>query len=100
MLQIPISAVPSQTLSVLLGGQLCRINLYQKSTGVFLDLLVNNAPMVTAALCLDRARVVRHKYLGFVGGLVMVDTKGKSDPDYSGFGSRYVLVYFDASELP
>jgi hypothetical protein len=97
---MPISAVPSQTLTALLGGQLCRINLYQKSTGVFLDLLANNAPIVTAALCMDRARVVRHKYLGFVGDLAMVDTRGKSDPDYSGFGSRYLLVYFDASELP
>lgn len=99
MLQIPISAVPSQALTVLLGGQLCRINLYQKSTGVFLDLLANNAPIVTAALCLDRARVVRHKYLGFLGDLAMVDTKGKSDPDYSGFGSRYMLVYLDPTDL-
>jgi hypothetical protein len=99
MLQIPISAVPSQKLAVLLGGQPCQINVYQKSTGVFLDLLVNNAPIVTAALCLDRGRVVRHKYLGFVGDLAMVDTKGKSDPDYNGFGSRYLLVYLEASDL-
>lgn len=99
MLQIPISAVPSQTLAVLLGGQPCQINLYQKSTGVFLDLLVNNAPIMTAKLCLDRARAVRHKYLGFVGDLAIFDTKGKSDPDYTGFGSRYVLVYLEASDL-
>lgn len=99
MLQIPISAVPSQTLAVLLGSQPCQIKLYQKSTGVFLDLMVTNAPIVTAALCLDRARVVRHKYLGFVGDLAIFDTKGKRDPDYTGFGTRYVLVYLETSDL-
>jgi hypothetical protein len=99
MLQIPILAVPSQSMTVTLGGQLCQISLYQKSTGVYLDLSVNDAPIVTASLCTDRARLVRHKYLGFVGDLVVVDTMGSSDPDYTGFGTRYALIYLEASDL-
>jgi hypothetical protein len=98
MLQIPISAAPSQSLSAQLGGQQCQIKVYQKSTGVFLDLSVNNARVVTAKLCLDRVKLVRRKYLGFIGDLAFVDTQGRNDPDYTGFGSRYLLVYLEASD--
>lgn len=99
MLQIPISAVPSQSLSVQLAGQQCQINVYQKSTGVFMDLLVDNAPIVTTMLCQDRVKLVRHQHLGFVGDLAFVDTQGAQDPEYTGFGSRYLLIYLEASEL-
>ena len=50
---IPLKPVPSQTLSVLLNGQNCQISVYQKSTGVYLDLHINNSPIVT-----DRKSVV------------------------------------------
>lgn len=99
MLQISLSAVPSQSLSVQLAGQQCQIDVYQKSTGVFLDLSVNNAPIVTAMLCLDRVTLVRHRHLGFIGDLAFVDTQGAADPDYTGFGARYLLIYLEASEL-
>ena len=100
MLQIPISAVPSQSLSVQLAGQQCQINVYQKSTGVFLDLAVNDAPIITTMLCPDRVKLVRYQHLGFVGDLAFVDTLGAHGPEYTGFGSRYVLVYLEASDLP
>lgn len=99
MLQVPITATPSQTLNVTLGGQNCQIAIRQNSTGVYLDLSVANAPVLQSALCLDRVKLVRHKYLGFIGSLAFVDTQGKTDPDYSGFGARYQLVYVEASDL-
>jgi hypothetical protein len=99
MLQIPISATPSQSLSVQLAGQQCQIKIYAKSSGVFLDLSVNNTPIRTAVLCMDRVKLVRHPYLGFIGDMTFVDTQGKHDPDYTGFGSRYVLTYLEASDL-
>jgi hypothetical protein len=96
---IPIAATPSQTLNVTLGGQNCQIAIRQKSTGVFLDLSVANVPVVQGVICLDRVKLVRHKYQAFVGSLSFVDTQGKSDPDYSGFGARYQFVYLEASDL-
>ena len=93
MLQIPITAAPAQTLSVLLGGQDCKISIRQKLTGVFLDLLVADKPIILSALCLDRVRLVRRPHLGFAGDLAFVDTQGQADPDYKGFGTRYQLVY-------
>lgn len=96
---VPIKPVPSQALTTVLGGQNCRIAVYQKSTGLFLDLLVDNEPIVSAAICRDRVNLVRQAYLGFVGGLVFCDTQGVSDPTYGGLGSRYLLAYLDPSDL-
>lgn len=91
MLTIPIVATASQTLSVTLGGQFCKLAVYQKSTGVFLDLIVNAATVNSGCICLDRVSIIR--LAGFNGELRFVDTQGTSDPDYTGFNTRYKLVY-------
>lgn len=99
MLVIPLSATPSQTLNVLLASQQCKINVYAKSTGVFIDLYVNDAPIMTGVICRDRVKLVRQAYLGFTGDLVFVDTQGLNDPTYDGFGTRYMLVYLETTDL-
>jgi hypothetical protein len=99
MLVIPLSAKPSQRLNTLLAGQNCQIKVYAKTTGLYLDLAINNAPLKSGVLCLDRALLIRHAYLGFVGDLAFFDTQGVSDPIYGGLGARYQLVYLEASDL-
>lgn len=99
MKTVPLSAIPSQTLNVLLGGQNCTLKVFQKSTGVFVDVSVNNAPIVQGVIGLDRVRIVRYAYRGFIGDLAFIDTQGKNDPDYKGFGTRYFLMYLEASDL-
>jgi len=96
---IPIADIASQEFSVLLGGQNCTINIYQKSTGLFLDLAVGGAPIVSCVLCRDRVKLVRAEYRGFIGNLVFVDQEGSSDPAFGALGSRYVLLYLEASDL-
>ena len=96
---IPLQAVPSQSLSVLLSGQNCQINVYQKSTGLFIDLFLNNVPMVRTVICRDRVRLVREVYHGFVGDLSFVDTQGLADPVSTGLGAKFVLVYLEAVDL-
>lgn len=92
---IPLAATPSQRCTVNLGGQQCAIQIDQKAQGggVFLSLTVNGNPVLTSRLCRDRVGLVRSAYLGFSGQLAFVDTQGLSDPDYSGFGTRYKLAY-------
>jgi hypothetical protein len=50
-------------------------------------------------MCMDRVKLVRHAYLGFIGNLGFIDTQGKTDPDYTGFGARYQLIYLEATDL-
>lgn len=99
MKSLPISATPSQKLNSVLGGQNCQLKVYQKTTGLYVDVYVNDVPIVQGAIARDRVRIVRHAYLGFVGDLAFVDTQGTSDPQSTGLGSRYSLIYLEASDL-
>ena len=97
---IPLSAVQNQTVTALLGNQNCRINVYQKFFGLYLDLVVGNStPTVLGVICQIYNLLVRYQYLGFIGDLVFIDTQGKNDPTFDGLGSRYQLVYLEAADL-
>lgn len=99
MRKIPLRAVPAQACSVVLGGQNCQVSVYQKSTGVYLDLRVNHQPVAMAVLCHDRVWLIRETYSGFVGDLTFVDTQGRDDPVYTGFGDRFQLMYRESTDL-
>lgn len=90
---IPINAVAAQQFTIQLGNQNCDISIYQKNTGLFFDMVVNENPCVNSVICLNLVGLIREAYYGFIGQLVFVDTKGTTDPDYTGLGSRYILVY-------
>ena len=96
---IPIQPKPSQVTSIVLANQNCQISLYSKSTGIFFDLIVNDVTILSARMVRNAVPLVRQKYLGFVGDLVVIDTQGKSDPEYTGLGTRYLLYYLEASDL-
>ena len=99
MLIVPLQATPNQEVTVPLGGQPCRIHVYQKSTGLFVDLYVNDALIIGGVIALDAVKIVRDAYLGFIGDLAFFDTQGSVDPDYLKLGSRWVLAYLEAGEL-
>lgn len=99
MLSITLQPTPAQAFTVNLDGQRCYIELYQKSTGLFMDLTVNGYPVLSGQLCLRNVRLVRLAYLGFSGDLVFVDTLGDQDPTYDGLGARYALIYLRPSEV-
>lgn len=90
---IPVVAVPSQSFTIQLGNQNCAINIYQLETGLYFDLTVNNQNIVNTMICLNLVGLVREEYLGFVGQLAFVDTKGNNDPTYDELGTRYQLIY-------
>lgn len=92
-LQIPLIATPSQRLSVQLGAQSCSIKVYQKSTGLYLDLSILDTPIVTGVLCHNDVLLVRSIADGFTGDLYFHDTQGVADPTYDGLGSRFVLLW-------
>jgi len=93
VLVIPVRQKPSQTLSVMLGGQNCKINLYQKTTGMYVDLFVNNVAVFTTKLGRDRLSMTGKQYHGFVGDLYFKDLRGAADPHYSELGKRFILGY-------
>jgi hypothetical protein len=100
MLLVPLAAVPSQKFGINLAGQNCTLSVYQKTTGLYFDMLFNGAPLTSCVRCLQDAQLLADRqYLGFVGDFVFVDTQGNTDPQYAGLGSRYFLVYLEAADL-
>ena len=99
MLTVPIIDSFAQSLRVSLGGQACRIDIRQKSTGLFLDLYINDATVIIGVACRNQVRVVRSVYLGFVGDLAFVDMQGSEDPSSPGLGSRFLLCYLESTDI-
>lgn len=103
MLIIPVQAVKNQNVGVSLSQQPVKLDIYQKSTGLFVDILLNDAGVLYGVLALSGVRMVRDAYLGFPGDLVFIDTQppptGAQDPDYTSLGTRWVLFYLEPADI-
>lgn len=97
MLTITTAAIPAQEFNVMLAGQNCQIRIYQKSTGMYCDLMVNNSTIIAGVICQNLNPIVRDSYLGFVGDLMFEDTQGSSNPTYDGLNTRYFLRYVEGA---
>lgn len=91
---IPLLQVASQILTVQLNGQNCNINVYQRTTGLYVDLGISGQLIIGGVIAHDRCKIVRDPYLGFIGDLAFWDSQGTNDPDWTGLNSRYYLGYF------
>jgi len=93
MLIIPTEPNPGYTFRTRLNDQDVGLRIYQKSTGLYIDVILDTVAIVTGVLCRNRVITIRQEYLGFEGDLVFVDTQGNEDPYYTGLGERFKLVY-------
>lgn len=93
MLVVPLTPTPAQTFTITLAGQNVRINLYQKDTGLFADVKVNDAYIVAGVRCLNASPLVGSGYMGFKGNLTFLDLEGDEEPTYVGLGDRFFLAY-------
>ena len=99
-LQIPLAAVASQRLSVVLANQNCQIALYQKTDAMYLDLAIDGDPILTTKICRNRIRLLLGaEYRGFIGDLVFMDVIGDQQPEYTELNTRYLLLYLTNAEL-
>jgi len=105
MLLIPLAAVPNQIRSVVLNNQEFSLTIYQKSTGMFMDIASDLAPNpLVGVLCRNQCYCIMNAYFGFIGDFMWVDTWGaNADPVYTGLGNsaaRFQLVYLFPSDIP
>lgn len=91
---VPLLTVASQILTVQLNDQSCNLNVYQRTTGLFIDVGISGNLIIAGVIAHDRCKVVRNSYLGFIGDLAFWDSQGTSDPDWTGLNQRYYLGYF------
>ncbi len=99
MLQIDISNVPAQRLSTELDGVAYTIELRQLANGLFVWLSANQEPVVSGELCEHATAIPFFPTPVMNGGrFVLLDTKGKDAPHFSGLGARWVLCYAQRGE--
>lgn len=98
MMQIPLQAIPVQTVSVALDGQSVQISLRQQPNGLFVDVTSDGVNINFNVLALNRNPLIRQPYRGFSGQLMFRDVQGNSDPDYTGLASRFELIYLTEAE--
>lgn len=83
----------AQQFQIVLDGQNCTISVYQKDETVYMDLFVNETPIFLGISCLDRVGIKLSDYMDFKGQLWFEDKNGTQNPQYTGFGERYLLYY-------
>ena len=99
MIQVTLQPVPSQRLQILLGGQQCEIAVYLRGTYLYVDVTVNGASISAGILARNQIPLVPTAYLGFTGYLLFTDTQGTEDPQYTGLGSRWQMLYLTQGDL-
>lgn len=99
MQTISLEPKKSQSLSITLNGQQCIIRLIQRESFIYMDLTVNDKPLIQGVPCLFGNKMVGYSYLGFSGDLIFIDNEGQEDPSFDGLGSRFILYYLEGSEL-
>ncbi len=90
---IPLQSLPSQRVSVVVGGQQCQFSVYQKAGRLYFDLSVNGESVCNTRLIRNGVFMLRQQYFGVIGDFMVIDQTGQSDPEYTGLGARWVLVY-------
>jgi hypothetical protein len=114
-LVVPLQPVPFQTVAVTLNNQSVQLDVYTLQASalaavvgtallepppLFMDVLVNNQPIIGGVICQNLNRIVRSLYLGFIGDFTFLDNSGNGlDPSYAGLGSIFSLIYLFPSDL-
>lgn len=92
-MEIPLSAVPYQTVSAVVNGQNYRITVRQNGAFVYTSVMVDGEKVVDNALAVARGRVIPFAQTVAQTMLYWLDTQGDDRPQYEGLGDRWKLVY-------
>ncbi len=87
IVNITISPIPNQTTSFSIGTDLIELTLETRLENIFATVKQNGEYLVCNRICRNLTYICRW--------LVFIDIEGNSDPEYSGLGSRYKLVWND-----
>ncbi|OTA14481.1 hypothetical protein Xvie_03702 [Xenorhabdus vietnamensis] len=85
--EITISPIPNQTTSFSIGTDLIELTLETRLGNIFATVKQNSEYLVCNRICRNLTYICRW--------LVFLDIEGNSDPQYSGLGSHYKLVWND-----
>lgn len=99
---VPLALTPNQDFSLVLNDHDVGIRLRTLQGALYADVVCDGVPICAGQLCLDRVPITpRAAYVGFPDlTLVFADLRGTSDPEWSEFGTRFVLLNATADLQP
>ena len=66
---------------------------------LFVDLAVNEQVVASGVIAREGTPLLRYPRLGFDGDLLFIDMQGAADPQWSGLGDRWRLLWLSADEV-
>lgn len=94
---IPLQPVPAQQLTCTLSGRRCAFWVRQLSTGLYVDVKVDDQSAIMGAVCFNGLDLIRNPVSPLPGKLFFSDTQGADDPYYDNLGIRFILQYDDGA---
>lgn len=93
--EVPLSALPSQELSLVLGNQDVTVRVLTRGDYLYLDVLKENEPVILGQIIVTGQNLLPAGLADFIGNFQMIDSNGDSAPVYSGLGTQFRLIYND-----
>lgn len=93
VLEVPLSALPSQELSLVLGNQDVTVRVLTRGDYLYLDVLKESEPVILGQLIVTGQNLLPAGLSDFTGNFQMVDVNGDSAPVYTGLGVQFRLLY-------
>lgn len=90
---IPIQPIPSQSISVLIEDQSFVFQTRELEGRQYASISLNGDVMCENVLLVNRSYIARCAYKGMQGDFFVLDTQGDEAPNYTGWGSRWLLAF-------
>lgn len=97
MIQIPISALPNQSLSIQLDQNNFDIRIHDCGNIMAVDITINNVEIVTGVRATGGYPLIAYPYLE--NGNLTIITENDEYPDWRRFGIDQFLIYASTDEL-
>lgn len=98
MINIPLAAIPNQSMSVLLNSQQYDLRIHDCTNGVMaIDITINNVVLLTGIRLVPNYPIIVSEYMQ--NGNFILQTMNREYPDYTKFGVTQFLIYANQAEI-
>lgn len=92
-MEIPLSAVPFQTVNAVVNGQNYQIAVRQNGAFVYTSLLVDGETVTNNVQAVAHGRLIPFAQTIAQTMLYWLDTQGCDRPQYQGLGERWKIIF-------
>lgn len=99
MRQIPLQAVPNQSLSFTQDGNRWDVTIKQAVTSMIADVTINDVRIISGVRIPGDDFILPYTYMGVLQGNLMLTTQQELLPDWQQFGATQRLFYWTSDDM-